>query len=121
VIDQIEGLPRSYFYRRIADALHEVIQRNTSGEDQQPAMVAKVNLQEAMSRLVSCPVCGAPLGWMPDFPLEKSCDCGDFTITEVWANGDVTFTFIMISPEKVESNATNNHDGGGDDSISERG
>jgi hypothetical protein len=59
-------------------------------------MVMKVNVQDALNRLTVCPVCGAGLTVYPDYPTERSCHCGDFTITEVWTNGDVTFEFKMI-------------------------
>lgn len=97
------GLPRSYFYKRIADALHEVIQRNTYGEDRQPEMVAKVNIQEALDRIQVCPVCGHAIQIYEAYPLERSCgnDCGEFTITEVWGTGDVTFEFKMTAPERM--------------------
>lgn len=75
-------------------------------------MVAKVNVLEAVNRLTICPVCGAQLGWSPDYPLEKSCDCGDFTIVDVWADGDVSFEFKMASLKKVEADSRGSSDGG---------
>jgi hypothetical protein len=95
------GYPRSYFYRRIAAAMHEIVNR-ADEEGDQPEMVTKVNLQEAIERLTTCPVCGASLIAYDNYPLERSCACGDFTITEVWSDGDVTFAFKMTAPEKLE-------------------
>lgn len=107
----IEGLPRAYFYKRLADALDEVLwqkqQLHLAGlddtEEREPEMVAKVNIQQAVLNLAVCPVCRENLGWSADYPLEKSCDCGDFTITEVWLNGDVTFEFKMVAQAMTEA------------------
>jgi hypothetical protein len=63
--------------------------------------VMKVNLQEAMEKLHNCPVCGAELRTYDDYPLERSCSCGDFTVTEVWSTGDVVFQFKMNATEEI--------------------
>lgn len=105
---QTMGHLKSYFYLRIANAMREVVERDTVQEGEHPKMVAKVNIQEALDRLVSCPVCGGRLQVYQGYPLERACitGCGDFTITEVWSDGDVVFEFKMAAPEKLESENT---------------
>lgn len=96
------GLPRSYFYQRFVHAAREVLARGHIQEDREPEMATKVNLQEALNRLVTCPVCGDELVTYPEYPMERSCECGDFTPTEVYSDGDVVFEFKMVAPEKLE-------------------
>lgn len=99
----VVGLPRSYFYRRIAADMRAVLERHRSQGDREPEMVMKVNVQDALNRLVKCPVCGGDLHIYPDYMLERACSngCGDFVITEVWSDGDVTFSFKMTAEEKM--------------------
>jgi hypothetical protein len=128
---EIEGLPRSYFYRRLAGDMRQVLQKSDSvfpsflsvvtldelsdifepdqdvetlEQEHQQEMVMKVNVQESLNRLSRCPVCSAELVTYPNYPQERSCGdagCGEFTITDVWLDGDVSFQFKMASPEKL--------------------
>jgi hypothetical protein len=113
------GLPRSYFYNRIATGLRELQLNLEAGvattqlfawgspapiaqhitETRRPAM--KVTLQDALNRLKVCPVCGGELETLAEYPQERSCDCGDFTITEVYSDGDVVFEFKMLAPDQA--------------------
>lgn len=129
------GLPRSYFYAKIASAMNEVAKKNHElqfpvyvtikemldldraddvlVEEQRQEMVIKVNIQEALSRLLLCPVCGQKLSTLDNYPQERSCECGDFTVTEVWGDGDVVFEFKMLAPEKIEEDGPDvDHDEG---------
>lgn len=108
------GLPRSYFYARIAEAMHAVIDRESIlGSSEHQEMVMKVNIQDALGRLLLCPVCGHKLSTLDNYPQERSCECGDFTVTEVWSDGDVVFEFKMLAPEKIEEDGPDvDHDEG---------
>lgn len=97
------GYTRDYFYRRFASAAREVVERGMSTAPEVASeRVIRVDLQEALSRLKLCPVCGIELTFYPDYPLERSCDCGDFTITAVWSTGDVSFEFKMHNPSEAQ-------------------
>lgn len=93
------GLPRAYFYARFVSAAREVLARDPLQETP-TTMVDKVNIQEALDRLLKCPVCGGPLETNPSHPQFRMCsaECGDFSVTDVWMDGDVTFEFRMIAP-----------------------
>lgn len=98
------GRPRTYFNRRFVDALNEVIRRKALQEAEPKKMVNKVNLQDALNCLQNCPVCATEI--IQPQPGEdmmvRSCTCGDFTITEVYANGDITFEFHMVAQTMIE-------------------
>lgn len=103
-IPDVEGQTRKDLYRRFVSDIRQVINHNVRyQEEQYPEMVEKVNVLEAVNRLKTCPVCGADLSWDETYPLEKSCECGDFVISDVWLDGDVSFAFKMVSPEKLEN------------------
>jgi hypothetical protein len=131
----VEGIPRSYFYQRFSQDLRLVLQRGQSAErrfyqeTEEPEMVNRVNIQESMSRLTTCPVCGKGLREYDRVTLDRWCasGCGDFTITEVISDGDVMFEFKMAAPQKLEnSDADNSADGvgrgpGGDETVPDLG
>lgn len=62
----------------------------------------KINIQEMLSKLKNCPVCGEELVTPLDYPQERCCraGCGDFTMTAVHWDGDVDFSFKMVFPDK---------------------
>lgn len=111
-----EGLPRSYFYSRLAEAMREVASRTFDARKPHPPLrivkgiprVVKINMQETLDRLTRCPVCGQPLVKDPSYPQERSCPagCGDFTISEVHWDGDVTFEFKMVIVVEDSENKT---------------
>lgn len=69
------------------------------GNPRTEATVIKVDLQQALDCLGSCPVCGERLG--DDDEMTRSCSQhGDFVPTQVYGNGDVTFEFRMVNPNK---------------------
>jgi hypothetical protein len=99
----VEGLPRSYFYRRLAYAMHKIIERDIAQEGSTPEMADRVDVQEALNRLVTCPICSRELMTYPNYPHERVCgSCGEFTIAAVWLNGDVEFTFKMLGAPAAE-------------------
>lgn len=91
------GITRTDLYRRFVLAAHEVLERDIIQEEQPAEMATKVDIQEALNRLVSCPVCGDALMFYDEYPQERSCNCGDFTVSGVWTNGDVEYTFKMVA------------------------
>jgi hypothetical protein len=103
-----EGLPRSYFHQRFVHAVWHIIERDLFAEIRETETVMKVNLEEAISRLQTCPVCSDPLQASSDYPLERFCNsCGDFTVTEVWTTGEVVFAFKMFSDAPSEGKKEN--------------
>lgn len=91
------GVTRTDLYRRFVRAAHEVLERDIVQEERPAEMAMKVDIQEALNRLVSCPVCGGGLKMYEEYPQERSCDCGDFSVSAVWTNGDVEYTFKMVA------------------------
>lgn len=69
----------------------------------------KINIQDSLNRLTCCPVCQSELSTPSDYPQERCCTagCGDFTMTEVHWDGDVTFAFKMVFPSAKESEPNN--------------
>lgn len=63
----------------------------------------KVNLVEALSWLETCPVCSDELKIPHDYPLERVCGCGTFTVTDVWPSGEVSFEFKMAPMADLEA------------------
>lgn len=99
----VTGISRTDLYVRFVSAVHDVLSRDYSQEDQTPEMTAKViNLQQALGCIKFCAVCGSELSENPDHPLYRSCECGEFVIVEVWTNGDVTFNFHMFATETTD-------------------
>jgi hypothetical protein len=100
------GLPRSYFYQRLAnDLMCELVMNKPPLTTPRKELVMKVNIQDALDRLRVCPVCGHELESNPDHPAIRYCECGEFTVTEVWLDGDVTFEFKMfaVNVETIEN------------------
>lgn len=60
-----------------------------------------VNMEETMARLEFCPVCGAVLQSSAGYNLERSCSCGEFTLSAVEQDGDVTFQYRLIARWKL--------------------
>lgn len=105
-----EGLPRSYFYRRLVNAMHDIIEREIAQKGPPPEMADKVDIQEALGRLVTCPVCSRPLTTYTNYPHERVCgSCGEFTVTAVWLTGDVEFTFKMLGAPSVQEETEEQH------------
>lgn len=111
----VEGIPRSEFYARLARDIHCIIDREWTTnlaspiplqrEEEieytpEPQPVIRVNIQDALNRLTVCPVCGDELEFPIDYPMERTCHCGDFTIVEVAGDGEVVFQFRMIPLEE---------------------
>lgn len=112
-------MARAHFYSRIANGLHGLIQQQEMAEwwkanppiripdelimeTQQMIKAIKVNIQEALERLQFCPICGCQLTIDPGFNEHRVCHCGQFTITDVYLDGDVGYQFVAINPEEVE-------------------
>lgn len=60
-----------------------------------------VGMDETMSRLQFCPVCGQELQSSAGYNLERSCGCGEFTLSAVEQDGDVTFQYRLIARWKL--------------------
>lgn len=71
-------------------------------EDRELEMVIKVNLQETLDRLKNCPACGSELMTYTEYPQERICaeGCGDFTIADVYGNGDVVLAFRLLAKDE---------------------
>jgi hypothetical protein len=116
-------LVRRDFYRRIAHDLDELLVKKKDERFRQIAVVDgikdqylswpieensnhmadRVGIQETLDRLTVCPVCAQALQMSDDYPMERSCVCGEFTITYVLTNGDVILEFCMLAPDTLES------------------
>lgn len=57
----------------------------------------RVNIQDALSCVKFCPVCGDEIIPNPDHPLYRECECGEFQVSDVWLDGDVSFEFKMFA------------------------
>lgn len=80
-----------------------VLERGALTEEYEPEMVMKINIQGQLNRLRVCPCCGQPLGTVGDSPLVRACmTCGEFTITAVYTDGDVEFTFVLVAEDKPQ-------------------
>lgn len=130
VSDEVSGLVRRDFYRRIAHDLHELQAKkkderfevllkaveavDTTSTDlwrEEPTeRMMYVDIQETLDRLTVCPVCGNGLQVSDGYPLERSCDCGEFVITKVGSDGDVILEFHMLAPWKLEPDAEYDQD-----------
>jgi hypothetical protein len=76
-------------------------------------MAMKVNLEEALDRLRVCPICGRELESNPDHPSIRYCDeDGEFTVRDVWLDGDVTFEFKMFASVLGEGDDDSSDDPG---------
>lgn len=67
----------------------------------QPRMemrVIKVNIQDTLNRMKVCPCCGEELSAVD--PMTRSCECGEFTITDVYSDGDVTLEFRLVAADE---------------------
>lgn len=139
-----QGIPRRYFYNRIAGDLRELMLQKSldrpaeevdldrvdiyTGFNSEPidrfylddyigqygvknmrwgnprnprteATVIKVDLQQALDCLGCCPVCREALS--DEDEMTRSCNQhGDFVPTQVYGNGDVTFEFRMVNPNR---------------------
>jgi hypothetical protein len=95
------GLGRSYFLRRLAADMRQLIDReHNAREEPQEEMMLRVDVEESINQLKNCPICGAEL---ERSGMGMRCECGDFVITAVWADGAVEFTFTahpMVSQEQ---------------------
>lgn len=103
-----EGLPRSYFHQRFIHAIRHILERDLVEESRETEILTKVNLEEVISRLQTCPVCADALQASSDYPLERFCNsCGDFSVTAVCTNGEVIFEFKMAADAPSEGKKEN--------------
>lgn len=93
------GFGKSYFYARLAEGIREVIARESVLEENPREMVFKVNIEESVARLKFCPCCGSELAPTGGSPSGRACECGEFTITDVWSDGEVVFAFSMFAEQ----------------------
>lgn len=98
-MDYCVGHNRAYFHRRFVIAARTIIERYPGmiQKGQRPPMAVRMSIQDAVSRLGYCPVCGEHLRWNEDYPHERFCDCGEFVITAMWTSGDAVFEFTMTA------------------------
>lgn len=73
----------------------------------------KVNIQEALDRLQYCPICGENLHTPADTTLLRACDeHGDFSVQDVYLNGEVGYQFIAVVEEGGNAPEAESHDAG---------
>lgn len=115
---------REHFYGRIAAGSRAILSRGyvnyfpleaqvkelySQEQEIRPMSAAiRVDIQEALDRLRVCPVCGAGLNTYVGAELERECDCGVFTVTAVFTDGDIEFRFMMVNPREVAPRAQTN-------------
>ncbi len=101
----VYGLGRSYFNRRLASGLRELMEKRLdeveyAQSDEVAEALIKVDIAAALQQLYACPVCQKELVTHDTEPFFRSCKtCGEFTITSVLSNGEVIFTFQMFPTE----------------------
>jgi hypothetical protein len=100
-VENTTGLSRSYFYRRLADAMREVVDRDYTVYEEQEYDVAtdrrlRVNIQDSLNRLKFCPACGQQLETYEDCPQNRNCEHGEFSVTDIWDDGELAFQFILF-------------------------
>jgi hypothetical protein len=85
--------------------MRDLMQQKLDQENRQIMAAVRIGIQEALGRLLFCPICGDPLETYVGTEMSRTCHCGEFTIAAVHTDGDVEYTYMAINPEEVEPRA----------------